>query len=125
MHEINLRSRKKRNIYPRITIFVLFVVFLILIKATWGVFVKNKETRNNLKEVREDFEELKAREVDLRKEIETLGTEKGVDAEVRSKFMVAKEGEGMIVLVDSPEATSTLGVEKSKSFWSRVWGWFR
>ena len=124
MREINLRGRKKRNIYPRATISVLTIIVLLLARATWNVFVKNKTTGGNLNEAIEDLESLKNREVELKTEIERLSTERGVDEEIRTKFRVVKEGEGMIVLVDSPDVSSTSSQNNAKSFWSKILDWF-
>ena len=124
MREINLRGRKKRNIYPRATIIVLTIIVLLLARATWNVFVKNKTTGGNLNEAIEDLESLKNREVELKTEIERLSTERGVDEEIRTKFRVVKEGEGMIVLVDSPDVSSTSSQNNAKSFWSKILDWF-
>ena len=60
----------------------------------------------------------------MKTEIERLSTERGVDEEIRTKFRVVKEGEGMIVLVDSPDVSSTSSQNNAKSFWSKILDWF-
>jgi cell division protein FtsB len=120
MHGINLKGRKKRNIYPRITITVLIILALILFKATWNVFTKNIETKENLTETKEDLHDLEKRQDDLEKEIKSLNTERGIDREIRTKFRVTKEGEGMIMLIDSPLKSATTSSDENKSLWSRI-----
>jgi len=119
MDSRNLR-RRSRNIYPKITIAVLLVVTLILTKAAWNVFLKNNETRENLNETKSELSDLKKREVDLESEISRLNTEKGIDEEIRTKFRVVKEGEEMIMIIDSPEVSSTSRAVEKESLWSKV-----
>ncbi|HJN62682.1 MAG TPA: septum formation initiator family protein [Candidatus Paceibacterota bacterium] len=120
MEDINFRSRKKKNTYPKMTILILFVIFLIFARATWGVYTKNMDTKENLIETQKDLENLENRKTDLENEISSLSTEKGVDAEIRSKFRVVKGGEKMILLIDSPDVASTTEVNNISNFWSEV-----
>jgi len=120
MGGINLRSRRKKNIYPKATIIVLLVIALILARATWNVFIKNRETKENLVETVEYLDDLKKRGANIEEEIQDLSTERGIDREIREKFRVVKEGEGMIMLIDSPESYTASSTNEDKSLWSRV-----
>jgi cell division protein FtsB len=120
MNRIHLRSRRKKDIYSKALIILLLIAVLILAKATWNVFVKNKDTRENLAETESKLEDLRGREANLKAEIDALNTERGVDREIRSKFRVAKEGEGMIMLIDSPKSSATTSPSEEKGLWSRI-----
>lgn len=119
MEEINLRRRKKNNFYPKILIIVFSLILIVLIKATWNVFMKNIETKENLEETEDEYLSLKDRAENLESEIESLSSEKGIEKEIRSKFRVVKEDEGMILLIDPPKASSTDESLENKSLLSK------
>jgi hypothetical protein len=67
-----------------------------------------------------EFTKLKSREIELDKSVKYLKTDKGIEAEIRSKFRVVKEGESVAVIVDNNASSTTKTVDiKPPSFWSR------
>ena len=120
MPDINLRSRRKNSFYTKLVIVSLIILILILAKATWSVFNKDRGTKENLTETEEDLSALQARGNSLEEEIRSLNTEKGVDEEIRTKFRVVKGDEGMIMLIDSPEGSTTTSSFEEKGLWSRI-----
>ena len=85
-----------------------------------NVFLKEKNTRESLSETQKDFDNLEREKTELEGDINNLSTARGIDEEIRNKFRVTKDGEGMIVLIDSPEISTTTEEENQKSFWSRL-----
>ena len=63
---------------------------------------------------------VRARENSLKAQIISLKTERGVEEELRGKFRVVKNGEGVIIVVDQEkkEATTT------KSGFANFFKWF-
>ena len=53
----------------------------------------------------------------LRDSIEKLKTDSGVEAEIREKYNVAREGEQVVVLVGG---TTTIATTTPKSFWDKT-----
>ena len=95
------RKRKIRKLlYSKGVIAALLVLLVLLGKATWSVYSKEKESRRNLGRVENELAALQAREKSLRSDIEYLQTPEGVETEIREQFQVAKPGERMVVLVD-------------------------
>ncbi len=109
---------------------VPFIVFLgivcsLSISSTWNVYKKAKETQNNLTNITKTYDELKSRESELIKKIESLGTALGVETEIREKFGLVKEGEEMIVIVDP--AVKEGKVEEAtdnQTLWEKIKEWF-
>jgi len=82
---------------------VLILLGFILVAFSWSVFnfmVRMQETVKNRKIEEEKVAELKNRESNLLFDIANLKTEKGVEENIREKFGLVKEGEGMIIVVE-------------------------
>lgn len=61
---------------------------------------------------------LQVRQKSLSGQLEALGTARGVEENVRKTYPLAKSGEEVIILTDSPEATTA----PEKSEWNS-WQW--
>lgn len=115
--------RKMRNIvYSKPILALLAVVVVLLAYSAWGTYQKEFETRETWKNRASVLSGMKERESELQQEIGRLGTEKGVESEIRSKFEVAKEGEDVIVIVEPPEEEATTAPPEEKGFWARLFG---
>ncbi len=106
---LNFKEKRtvKRFLYSKITIVLLALVLVFLINSAWGVSKKARVAYENKERVSGDLIELKERERALLENIEKLKTERGVESEIREKFGVVKNGEEVVVIVDSK-------VEKAK-----------
>lgn len=103
--------------------FVVFVFLLLFgLRATWGIYEKEREARANADEARATLTELKNREQFLRAELERLSTQRGVEQEIRKRFPVVKGGEEVAVVVDKPGSNATATPETPElSWWGRLW----
>lgn len=126
----NFQASRPKKITPRVrawvAIFCLFIVSIVLGKATWSIYNKNSiALENKLAAVRE-LEELESRHRVIKEKLDKLKTTEGREEEIRKNLPMAKDGEYVITIVDekSPrderqiEATSTV----KTGFWERVFG---
>ncbi len=107
---------------------VLVFLGIVLLFFTWGVFrflVKMGDTSKNRNIAEMKVAELEKSKDKLTLDIQSLKTEKGLEENIRDKFGLAKEGEGLIVVVD--EKNSSKEEEKPKQSWFKsLWGdWFK
>jgi len=65
-------------------------------------------------------EELRRRDQDLKLKIDRLGTEAGVEEEIRSKFNVVKSDENMVVVVEDQSQTEATSSSQA-TFWQKIW----
>src|SRR3989344_4249502 len=82
---------------------VLAILGVLVLFFAWGVigFMGKMEiTRQNRKVAENKIAELEERKEKLSSEIAKLKTESGVEESIREKFGLAKEGEGLIVVVE-------------------------
>ena len=115
----------RKFIYSKITLVVLFIFIIILMKANYGIYKKERSSRENYNIVKNDFDSLNGRKVVLESEISRLKTKEGVEEEIRSKFDVSKPGEVVVNIVDNGVSTSTEDEEKESSLWSKIVDWFK
>ncbi len=82
---------------------VLAVLGILVLVFAWGVigFMRKMQiTAENKKIVEDKVLELQKEKEKLSSDISKLKTENGIEESIREKFGLAKEGEGVIVIVD-------------------------
>lgn len=107
---------------------VLVFLLLILMFFAFGVFrfmIKMVETSRQ-----RGLTETKHRELEQNKEkllynIENLKTDKGIEENIREKFGLVKDGEGLIIVVDSKESSDLNSENKPNWFLSLFKRWFK
>lgn len=127
MKETQAKHRpKKPFIYSWFFLFVMFVVVVLLARGTWGIYMKERESRHNAAQVQEELQALKERRDSLLEETNELKTEQGVEKALREKFQVSKANEKVIVIVDEKEKEE-VPQEKGVfgAFWSKMTGWLK
>ena len=115
---------KKRNkslwyFYSKIFIFILSIMVIFLGNASWNAYQKYKIAKKNRDDSVMELNKLKEREEKLKKDIELLNTRSGVEALLRKRFNVAKEGEGVIVIIDEQSDEKEVSEDSSKA--SSLW----
>jgi len=84
---------------------VLIVLSFLMVFFTWqlfGFWNKLQDTKQNRQNSEDKLSELRASYASLANSISSLETEEGIDENIRNKFGLAKEGEGVIVIVEDP-----------------------
>lgn len=125
MFDYQQKKQIKKVIYSKITLVILFIFIIILVKANYGIFKKERLSRENYKIVKEDFDSLKNRKSILESEINRLKTDEGVEEEIRLKFDVSKPGEVVVNIIDDSSSTSKESEDNKESFWTKLIGWFK
>lgn len=125
MLEFNKKKSYRKFIYSPVTLFILCLVFLLLAKALFGVYGKERVSAGYLARQQTEYSKMKEREKELSDSVEYLKTEQGVEAEIRSKFRVVKEGESVAVIVDNDApATTTSATTTPKTLFQKFLGFF-
>ena len=115
MLDIRQKARWRRAMYAKPTIIFLFLLLGFILSGTWNMYQKSRLARENVLRANESVANLRGREGTLTKDILRLSTPRGIEEELRSRYMVAKEGEGVIVISD-PEKNKvhTITVSEGK-----------
>ncbi len=124
MLDIQQKRKFKSVIYNKVTIFVLFVLVLLVVHSTWGVYLKKRESIEMMNISQEKLAELESRDSELDLKINKLNTQSGIEEEIRSKFSVTKADESMVIIVrENGEASST--PNEDLGFWDKLRSFFR
>lgn len=121
MKDFHEKKKQPRRVYPKVLLLVMFIAFIFLTKGVFSVFSKEKESRVEIARVQNQKNELQKRYDVIAAQNESLKSDEGVEAEIRSKFDVVKEGEGVIVIVEKER--SIIEEDKRgvlKKFWDSV-----
>ena len=122
---------KKRNKFGKIAYSwpVLILLAGLVILAGKNVFevYKNEQTSHRNKEKSEEvFASLENRNNLIAAEIESLKTEKGIEAEIRNKFRVVKEGEQLAIIINSDkDKKKEIQSSDTEKIWTKILKFFK
>ena len=92
--------------YAKPTILLVFLLSLISLNGAWGMYQKSKEATQNRDKALAETAALSAHEAALHADITRLSSPRGQEEAIRNRFMVAKEGEKVIIISKQDEGTS-------------------
>ncbi len=126
MLEFQERKKIRRIAYSRPVLVVLVIFLIIFANAAYGMYDKFVETGVNSDITLRERSDLKAKQIELESRLEQLKTDRGIEEEIRKKFRVVKDGEGVIIVVDNKisgeNTTITDGV--FMPIFDRIKNWF-
>jgi len=115
MLDFKKRNKSWRAIYQKIFIFILGVIVIFLGNASWNAYQKYKVAKGNRDNAAAELGKLYERQVKLKKDTELLKTQTGIEALLRQRFNVIKEGEGVIVIIEGQEEEKTMQTSVSQN----------
>lgn len=113
-------TRVRKVLFTRIFMVILVILVVLLGRGVFNVYQMERESRERKGTAEKNLADLKSREALLEKNIAALNTPEGVEAALRSQFDVAKEGEGLIVVVEESLPSEA---PAPRSLWERLWGY--
>jgi cell division protein FtsB len=126
MIEFTQKKKARKFMYSLPVLIFLFAALSFLASKAFVLYQKESEVRKKSEEVRIDLAKLETRKNELEKKLEFLKTERGREEEMRSRFMLGKEGEGVILVVDQkPTTTVVRETAKTSGWWSGFLNFFR
>lgn len=118
------QKRKVRSVmYHKATLVILVVLVLVMARSTWVVYQKKRSSEEMKNVSLQNVEELRSRNNDLTAKIERLGTQTGIEEEIRSKFSVVKERENMVVVVEDQNSEISTTSPKT-GLWNLIKSFF-
>lgn len=103
---------------------ILALLIATLGAAAWRLYGKAEEARLTHQGAAQALEELRSRKSAVESSLSKLGTERGIEEEIRLRYQLAKPGEEQIVLVASQAQNAQNVTPEKKSFWATVMSWF-
>jgi cell division protein FtsB len=124
MLEFQEKRKLRSFLYSKTTMVILVIFIVLAVNAVWGVYKKQRLTKENLAQTATTFDSLQAREKMLSSEIEKLKTEAGKEEEIREKYGLVKPGEEVIVVVNDSDNDNLDQDSTQNSFWKKIKDWF-
>lgn len=118
MLEFYEKRKLKRVVYSKPVLLLVGGIVVLLFFPTLNAYSKMQNTYENKNAVAQELLQLQEREEALQGEINRLSTEQGVEAEIRKKFEVGRDGEELIVIVGEEKSqpqTEEEPVEEEKN----------
>jgi len=102
---------------------LVLVVAYFLASAAFNMYERYQITRSNYEQVKRQLTEAENRRGALEALVAESRSPQGREALLREKFDVAKEGEQVIIIIDSEKKEEVVSEEEG-SFWSWLSGMF-
>jgi len=117
------QKRSWRTIlYSPIALTFLVMISLYLAFVTYNRYVIEREMSSRQLDAENELKILEQRRDTLQKKVDYLSNDRGIEAEMRRNFDVAREGEKVVVILDDVQSTSQIKVLlPTISTTTRVW----
>lgn len=105
---------------------VLLLCLAVLIfsgKAAFKAYNEKKESSGSLRAAKEELVKLEERNAFIREELTKSSTESGLEAKLREKFGVGKEGEQVAIIVESENNDGD--ILNGNDFWLKIKEFFK
>jgi cell division protein FtsB len=116
MKNFQEKNRYRKIIQSKPVLIILGICLVFFIFNIVQLTSKAIETKKNREIAENKINELQTQKSELEYKIQKLNTEKGMEENIREKFGLGKEGEGMIVIVDEKEKIKNEEIENSSKF---------
>ena len=87
---------------------VLGVVCLFLLYVVYDRYTIERDMAQRREDAEQKLETLKTRKASIEDKVEYLGSERGIEAEMRRNFDVAQPGEQVVIILDPEEDAGTV-----------------
>jgi len=95
-------------LYSPITLTFLMMIFLYLAYVTYNRYVIEREMSSRQLDAENELKTLEQRRDTLQKKVDYLSNDRGIEAEMRRNFDVAREGEKVVIILDDEIATNNI-----------------
>src|SRR3989344_1026918 len=103
MADFQNRKKTENWFYSPLALILIALVAGFFVYKLIGIMVKGGETADKKRESLAHLEELENQKATLIESLENLETDWGSEKAIVDKFRVAKEGEGLIVILEPDE----------------------
>lgn len=117
------QKRKLKSWYSsRVTQVVVFVLALMVLASAFNRYLIADDMADRRATVEAEINNLEKRKDSLEAEVQYLSNDRGIEAEVRRQFDVAREGEQVVIILeDEPEVTNEPPPPPPERPWYRFW----
>ncbi|MCR4281239.1 MAG: septum formation initiator family protein [Candidatus Kaiserbacteria bacterium] len=113
-----------RLIGKRLLLVLLLVLVTVALSGVWKVYRKAQESSVLRKEAEAQLSDLDKRRTQLEADITKLKTSRGMEEALREQYGLAKSGESVIVIVDSPAQAPVVASSSVMQWFQRTLSWW-
>lgn len=118
MREFQQKGRRRKALLQKLAMLALLILLGFIIRGVVIIYGKAQQSKQELALAVRQESGLKEQDAQFQSESSYLKTSQGVEAEIRDKFDVSKQGEGVIVIVE--KASDTPAVD-NRNFMVKIW----
>jgi cell division protein FtsB len=118
-HYADHKKRFRSFLYSKVAFLIALFLLVALVHQTWGVYEKYRTTKEVKNTEAAELEQVRAARYDLEARVERLGTDRGIEEEIRTRYGLTREGEGVIIITDAPRDEPA--VQEESGFFSGIW----
>jgi cell division protein FtsB len=107
MLEFYQKRSLRTVLHSPLALAIAVVICLGLVRIVYDRYSIEQEMIGKRVEAETKLHELETRKADLEKKVQYLSNDRGIEAEMRRNFDVARPGEQVVIIIDK-EATSTV-----------------
>lgn len=108
----------------RLVLIALLVVIAVAIPGVWGVYKKERESRVLRAEAEAQLADLSQRRAQLEADISKLKTPRGMEETLRAQYRLAKNGEGLIIIVDPSTPVPAKATSTVMEWFNKAFSWW-
>ncbi len=124
MFDFHQKRRLRAAFESRITWTILLVLATLMLVSTYNRYQIARDMAERRLEVESEMTRLLERKAELEADVEYLSNERGIEAEMRRQFDVAREGEQVVIIVEDESTVQPLEAATStpeERPWYRFW----
>jgi cell division protein FtsB len=125
MFDFHQKRKLRAILESRITWVVLLILTALMSVSAYDRYRIARDMAERRDVVERELDALYERKAELEKDVQYLNGERGIEAEMRRQFDVAKEGEQIVIIVEDDEKAEPTEIAttspKEERPWYRFW----
>ncbi len=126
MFDFHQKRKLKAALQSRVTWVIILIAAFFMMLSAYDRYLIAREMSERRLEVEHEVEALRERKMELEADVEYLSHDRGIEAEMRRQFDIAREGEQVVIIVEDealPEETTGTATATSSPVrpWYRFW----
>jgi len=109
-HMLNFYQKRswRAVVYSPVILALLALACLYLAHSVYNRYIIEREMAGRQAEAEAELQSLEQRKDMLQKKVDYLSNDRGIEAEMRRNFDVAREGEKVVIILDDKTATNNI-----------------
>lgn len=121
MNEFRQKRDFNKKFFSPISLAVISIIAIILLISTFKIYIKSRNVSQKNEKMAQEIADLEKRKAELEAETAKIGTESGLEEEIREKFSVKKPGEEVLTIMDKKPEGDKINGSEGRGFFGKIW----